>query len=190
MPEARSCGCGRELMAAGLLAGKAKDVHLQVAGSEDNKVAVALYSSLGFAWDPSAPKKTEMLLDAHRVHDAIEAARARRGRPSAGDAAAPAAAAAAPAAAVASVPAAALVASPVPSAVAHRLAAAVELRVCADGRVAAAVEVRVRPRPAETTAPMPRPASAPSVVAHKEKPASEEEPASVISLRCCDQRAG
>ena len=42
LPEVRSCGCGRQLMAAGIVCGKPKDVHLQVAGSEDNKAAVVV----------------------------------------------------------------------------------------------------------------------------------------------------
>lgn len=79
MPEARSCGCGRGLMAAGLVAGKPKDVHLQVAGSEENKTAVALYSSLGFTWDEAMPDKTEMILPAAGVEAAVAEASARRG---------------------------------------------------------------------------------------------------------------
>ena len=78
LPEVRSCGCGRQLMAAGIVCGKPKDVHLQVAGSEDNKAAVALYTSLGFEWDTSAPKHTEMILSAEHALDAVTKARARR----------------------------------------------------------------------------------------------------------------
>jgi ribosomal protein S18 acetylase RimI-like enzyme len=78
MPEFRSCGCGRALMAAGLVFGKPKDVWLQVAGSDDNKTAVDLYKSLGFEWDEeSSPKHTEMLLLAERVPSAVAAAQAR-----------------------------------------------------------------------------------------------------------------
>ena len=73
LPEFRSCGIGRQLMSAGLLVGKPKDVHLQVAGSDDNRAAVALYSSLGFRWDEAAPKHTEMLLEADRVEAAAAA---------------------------------------------------------------------------------------------------------------------
>ena len=83
MPEVRACGCGRQLMAAGLTCGKPKDVHLQVAGSEDNKAAVGLYSSLGFVWDENAPKKTEMILEADKVVEAAEKAKARRKEPQA-----------------------------------------------------------------------------------------------------------
>ena len=83
MPEVRACGCGRQLMAAGLTCGKPKDVHLQVAGSEDNKAAVGLYSSLGFVWDENAPKKTEMVLEADKVVEAAEKAKARRKEPQA-----------------------------------------------------------------------------------------------------------
>ena len=67
LPEFRGCGIGRHLMAAGMIAGKPKDVHLQVAGSDDNKAAVNLYTSFGFRWDEAAPKKTEMLLEADKV---------------------------------------------------------------------------------------------------------------------------
>ena len=68
-----SCGIGRQLMSAGLIAGKPKDVHLQVAGSDDNHAAVALYTSLGFRWDEAMPKHTEMLLEAERVEAAAAA---------------------------------------------------------------------------------------------------------------------
>lgn len=78
MPELRSCGCGRQLMAVGILCGKPKDVHLQVAGSEENVRAVALYSSLGFVWDPDAPKHTEMILSADQAVDAAAKASARK----------------------------------------------------------------------------------------------------------------
>ena len=73
LPEFRSCGIGRQLMSAGLIAGKPKDVHLQVAGSDDNHAAVALYTSLGFRWDEAMPKHTEMLLEAERVEAAAAA---------------------------------------------------------------------------------------------------------------------
>ena len=81
MPDVRGCGCGRALMAAGLVAGKPKDVHLQVAGSQENKTAVALYSSLGFEWDEDAPDHTEMFLPAPLVLEAAAKASARREQP-------------------------------------------------------------------------------------------------------------
>ena len=67
LPEFRSCGLGRQLMGAGLVSGKPKDVRLQVAGSEANTAAVGLYSSLGFVWAEDAPDKTEMILSAERA---------------------------------------------------------------------------------------------------------------------------
>ena len=73
-PSARQAAAlGRQLLAAGLIAGKPKDVHLQVAGSDDNRAAVALYTSFGFRWDEDAPKHTEMILEADKVTTAAAA---------------------------------------------------------------------------------------------------------------------
>ena len=41
------------------------DVRLLVAGSDENRVAVQLYRSLGFEW--TSALRTEMLLEKHRV---------------------------------------------------------------------------------------------------------------------------
>ena len=79
MPDFRSCGLGRALMAEAMVSGRPKDVHLQVAGSENNTTAVALYSSLGFVWDDAAPKFTEMVLRAEMVESAVAKARANAG---------------------------------------------------------------------------------------------------------------
>lgn len=84
LPEFRACGLGRQLMGAGLVSGKPKDVRLQVAGSEANTAAVGLYTSLGFSWAEDAPPKTEMLLTAEGAAAAVEAiarAAARQGAP-------------------------------------------------------------------------------------------------------------
>merc|ERR1711998_709726 len=77
MPEFRSCGLGRLLMGAGLIAGKPKDVRLQVAGSDGNKAAVGLYSSLGFQWADDAPEHTEMVLSAEQAERAVSTVAAR-----------------------------------------------------------------------------------------------------------------
>lgn len=73
MPEFRSCGLGRTLMGAGLVSGKPKDVHLQVAGSEQNAAAFGLYTSLGFVWetDVDIAGKTEMFLSAELAERAV-----------------------------------------------------------------------------------------------------------------------
>lgn len=64
MPEFRGCGVARGLLSEGVLVGRPKVVHLQVAGSEANTAAVGLYKSFGFVWDEHAPDKTEMILSA------------------------------------------------------------------------------------------------------------------------------
>ena len=69
-PEFRGCGLGRQLMGAGLVVGKPKDVRLQVAGSDENRAAVGLYTSLGFAWAKDAPERTEMVCSAELAADA------------------------------------------------------------------------------------------------------------------------
>ena len=87
MPEFRGCSVGTQMLSVGLLAGKAKDVRLHVAGSEDNVAAVRAYAGLGFSWasdTPCAPsgvdldgQRTEMVLEAERVVETCEAAAAR-----------------------------------------------------------------------------------------------------------------
>eukprot|EP00325_Prymnesiales_sp_UTEX-LB-985_P002152 CAMPEP_0174705988 /NCGR_PEP_ID=MMETSP1094-20130205/9005_1 /TAXON_ID=156173 /ORGANISM="Chrysochromulina brevifilum, Strain UTEX LB 985" /LENGTH=258 /DNA_ID=CAMNT_0015904213 /DNA_START=53 /DNA_END=829 /DNA_ORIENTATION=+ len=89
MPEFRSCGIGRLLLQEGILVGRPKDVHLQVAGSEANTAAVGLYQSFGFAWDDDAPDKTEMILLAESVEAAASMSREQTAAPPA-PAAAPA----------------------------------------------------------------------------------------------------
>lgn len=87
IPDLRSSGLGRQLMAAGLLAGKPKDVRLQIAGSEANKAALGLYTSLGFVWEAheeKAKEKTEMILTAEKADLAVAkltAARAAQATP-------------------------------------------------------------------------------------------------------------
>lgn len=73
MPEMRGRQVGRQLLLHGLQLGKQKDVRLLVAGSDANKAAVGLYSSVGFRWVDST--QSEMLLEAHHVTAAIESAR-------------------------------------------------------------------------------------------------------------------
>lgn len=74
MPEFRGCGVARGLLSQGVLVGRPKDVHLQVAGSEANTAAVGLYKSFGFVWDEHAPDKTEMILSADLAATAAAAA--------------------------------------------------------------------------------------------------------------------
>jgi len=81
MPAFRSCGIGRLLLQEGLMVGRPKDVHLQVAGSEANTSAVGLYKSFGFVWDDDAPDKTEMILEADSVEAAICKSRERTAVP-------------------------------------------------------------------------------------------------------------
>jgi len=74
LPDYRSCGMGRQLMAAGLISGKPKTVHLQIAGSEANTAALGLYTSLGFVWEEheeNAKEKTEMVLKAELAEQAV-----------------------------------------------------------------------------------------------------------------------
>lgn len=71
MPEWRGQRIGKLLLCSGLKLGKDKDVRLQVAGSEDNTVAVQLYEGVGFKWFDSL--KTEMLLTADKVSAAVAA---------------------------------------------------------------------------------------------------------------------
>lgn len=75
VPECRGMQIGRQLLLHGLLLGKQKDVRLMVAGSDANKAAVGLYSSVGFRWTDSS--QSEMLLEAENVVGALAAARAR-----------------------------------------------------------------------------------------------------------------
>ena len=65
LPEYRGTGIGRTLLLAGLACGRAKDVRLLVAGSDENKVAVKLYESVGLRWEDET--KTEMVLPAEGV---------------------------------------------------------------------------------------------------------------------------
>ena len=81
MPDYRSCGMGRQLMGAALVSGKPKDVYLQIAGSEANKAALGLYTSLGFVWEQheeTAKEKTEMILVAELAEAAVSKLAARR----------------------------------------------------------------------------------------------------------------
>ena len=78
-PEFRGCGLGRQLMGAGLVVGKPKDVRLQVAGSDENRAAVGLYTSLGFAWAKDAPERTEMVCSAELAADAARRIALQRG---------------------------------------------------------------------------------------------------------------
>ena len=55
MPEFRGMQIGKKLLLAGIVVGRAKDVRLQVAGSDGNTVACGLYESVGFRWDETAP---------------------------------------------------------------------------------------------------------------------------------------
>ena len=71
VPEMRGRRIGKLLLCSGLKLGKSKDVRLQVAGSEDNRVAVRLYESVGFEWIDS--QKTEMRLAADKVDAAVHA---------------------------------------------------------------------------------------------------------------------
>ena len=71
LPELRGHGLGRRLLEAGLVLGKQKDVRLLVAGSDENRVAVQLYRSLGFEW--TSALRTEMLLEKHRVQPGANA---------------------------------------------------------------------------------------------------------------------
>ena len=80
MPDYRSCGMGRQLMGAALVSGKPKDVYLQIAGSEANKAALGLYTSLGFVWEQheeTAKEKTEMILVAALAEAAVSKLAAR-----------------------------------------------------------------------------------------------------------------